>query len=64
MRIHGKPENWRPSRERRANVANAEPSAYDPQPFSKEHLDVLHKLFGQATPSATLSVTGAGSVAY
>lgn len=45
-RIHGKPENWRPSRKGRANVANAEPSVSDQQPFSKEQVDVLHKLLG------------------
>ena len=57
-KIHGKPADWKPTRptdrEFRANsaVTSDNNTAPDPGPFSKDQLDVLHKLLGHRDHSS------------
>ncbi|XP_073133325.1 uncharacterized protein [Henckelia pumila] len=59
-RIHGKPPDWKPARERRANAAVMEDQSHDSQPFTKKQLNVLQKLFclNNSAPSSSLVSTG------
>lgn len=55
-RIHGKPSNWKPARERRSHSATTKGSTPEQQPFSKEQLEMLHKLLSQAHPNNNSSI--------
>ncbi|XP_075475765.1 uncharacterized protein LOC142511512 [Primulina tabacum] len=60
-KIHGKPPDWKPARDRRAHSVVSEPTPPIAAPFTKEQLEALHKLFSQhVMPS---SVIGTGSTA-
>lgn len=59
-KIHGKPADWKPARERRANATGTDPTAPESMPFTREGLDVLHKFFGQQTQSQSSLVVGSG----
>lgn len=60
--LHGKPANWKPRSNRpfRANsvVVTDDLPATESNPFSKDQLDLLHKLIGQPPdPTATNTTT-------
>lgn len=63
-KIHGKPANWKSSRDRRANNATTDSEVVESQLFSKEQLDMLQKLFGQPLSAPNPSIIGSGSVAH
>ena len=69
-KLHGKPADWKPNRrpnerETRGHAAAAIDTKPTPDPFTKDQLDVLQKLFAQATNVQTSPNTvGAGNTIY
>lgn len=62
-KIHGKPANWKSAPTKRVNSVMADPPAKVSQPFRKEQLEMLCKLWSQAIPTSNSSIIGAGRVA-
>ncbi|XP_052182681.1 uncharacterized protein LOC127795193 [Diospyros lotus] len=60
-KLHGKPANWKPAREKegRGNTAEAQTNA-EVNPFSKEQLEALQKILQQTLQNNT---TGSGTLA-
>ncbi|XP_073025759.1 uncharacterized protein [Primulina eburnea] len=63
-KIHGKPADWKPARQQRANTATVDPPTSEQQPFTKEQLDALQKLFGQPSVTSNPSLSCTGNVAH
>lgn len=61
-KIHGKPADWKPSREQCAHAASSASTSPTPQPFTKEQMEALQRLFGQPSAPNT-SLVGSGNVA-
>ncbi|KAL5739459.1 hypothetical protein ACOSQ2_028639 [Xanthoceras sorbifolium] len=67
-KIHRKLANWKPNRanndrESRSNMVSGTADSAKSNTFSKEHMDMLQRLFNMSPASPTTSVVGTGSLA-
>lgn len=63
-KIHGKPADWKPARDRRANSVVTENQSHEAQLFTKEQLDILQKLFNQTISTPTSSLVSTDNVVH